>query len=255
MIWLDPHDEDVRAGVVDGRYGARPGTAEALPETVDGIDLITLSLRRASSVLTGLTGYAVHPSGYAVDEFAVSTTLRTLLPNYRPIREVMSLERVTADGPVSWAPSRPWLVSADVVTFPAATTARGIRGAREAWTFLCSAAEEGGRLRLRYRFGSTITEAARAAVLKLGHEFYLAATNDPECQLPERTSTVNREGVSYTLIDPQSYLNEGRTGVPEVDMWIKAVNPQQARRPAGVWSPESPPAVNVSVEEPWAVAV
>lgn len=254
MIWLDPHDEHVRAGVVDGRYGGMPGTERALPPPVgDEVDVIIDSLRAASNTLTGLTAYAVHPSGYAVDEFAVSGQVRILAPNYRPVREVMSLERLTGDGPVTWTPPRPWTVSADVIAFHHAGVAYSRGPLGDAYAFACGGGDESARLRVRYRFGSTVDVPARAAVLKLAHEFYLAATNDPACALPERTSTVNREGISYTLIDPQTYLNEGRTGVPEVDLWIKGVNPQQARRMAGVWTAESPPAVNVSIEEPWTV--
>jgi hypothetical protein len=104
------------------------------------------------------------------------------------------------------------------------------------------------RIRLSYRFGTTVTAAAKRAVIQLAHELWLEAHPElGECQLPQRTSSVNREGIAYTIFDPQEYLSQGRTGLPSVDLWISSVNPVRAYRPAGVYTPDAPPGVNVRV--------
>jgi hypothetical protein len=110
-------------------------------------------------------------------------------------------------------------------------------------------------LRLTYEFGSTVTEAARRAVIQFAHELWLEANPDQgECALPDRTTSVNREGLSYTIIDPQEYLTHGGVGLPTVDLWISSVNPgtadrfpSRALRPSGVWTPNSPPPVSTRI--------
>lgn len=42
------------------------------------------------------------------------------------------------------------------------------------------------------------------------------------CELPERVTTITRENVTYTVIDSQRFLEEGRTGIYEVDLMLTA---------------------------------
>jgi len=59
-----------------------------------------------------------------------------------------------------------------------------------------------------------------------------------ECQLPKRVTTITRQGVSMALLDPLDFLNNGSTGIYEVDLFLKAVNPSGRRRPMSVASPD-----------------
>lgn len=62
------------------------------------------------------------------------------------------------------------------------------------------------------------------------------------CQLPNRVTQVNRQGISMTLIDP-SMLDKGLVGVWECDLFIRSVNPKGYTGGAAVWSPDiTPPA-------------
>lgn len=58
-------------------------------------------------------------------------------------------------------------------------------------------------------------------------EFYAACTGG-KCRLPRRVQSVTRQGVSFQMADPTSILNEGKTGITEIDMWLSAVNPFRA---------------------------
>lgn len=243
MIWLDPTTPAIRSAVVSGVYGKEPHSAEGHPmaSEPEEIDIITSSLQVASDILTPLTAYRIHPAGVAVEDFSAAPRAHRLTPNYTPIRRVVSLERVSEDSidPVT----ETWQLQGNHVKFDNRTyTGVGL---------FCGQRRDGERLRLTYQFGSTITASARRAVLWLAHQFWLEAAGCEdcgECQLPGRTTSVQREGLSYTLIDPQDYLRDGKTGVPTVDLWISSVNPKRAIRPAQVITPDSPAGENISVQ-------
>jgi hypothetical protein len=70
------------------------------------------------------------------------------------------------------------------------------------------------------------------------------------CRLPKRVQSLTREGVTLTFLDPLDFLDKGRTGIPEVDQWIAAVNPAALREPSRVYSPDLPPPRTVTWTEP-----
>jgi hypothetical protein len=51
---------------------------------------------------------------------------------------------------------------------------------------------------------------------------------------------VTRQGVSFQMFDPQMFINQGRTGIYEVDVFIASVNPGRASKRARVFSPDQP---------------
>ncbi|AVM01887.1 hypothetical protein C6V83_18080 [Gordonia iterans] len=59
------------------------------------------------------------------------------------------------------------------------------------------------------------------------------------CKLPDRATSVSRQGVSVELADIREWFTNGLTGIEQVDLWIMAVNPYKSRRPARITSPES----------------
>lgn len=46
-----------------------------------------------------------------------------------------------------------------------------------------------------------------------------------DCALPERVTSVSREGTSYVVLDSQKFLQEGRTGIYDVDLALIAARP------------------------------
>lgn len=62
--------------------------------------------------------------------------------------------------------------------------------------------------------------------------------NDEACRLPRRVTSLTREGVTMAIIDPFDFLEQGLTGLYEVDAWVSALNPQRADRAGKVINPD-----------------
>lgn len=88
-----------------------------------------------------------------------------------------------------------------------------------------------------YTYGSPPSSDMQRAINQFAQQLAWADAG-LSCSLPERVTNVTRQGVSYTLLDPQDFLDNGRTGLYFVDLVIKAY---QARK-VSVYSPETKPA-------------
>lgn len=61
-----------------------------------------------------------------------------------------------------------------------------------------------------------------------------------KCRLTGRITQLSRDGVSITL-DPKAFIDEGLTSLPEIDQWLRAVNPYGLAQRGEVWSPDFQP--------------
>jgi hypothetical protein len=61
-----------------------------------------------------------------------------------------------------------------------------------------------------------------------------------DCALPDRVTSVSRQGVSYTILDNQDFLENMRIGIYEIDLFLKTANPVKALAPSKVFSPDMP---------------
>ena len=102
---------------------------------------------------------------------------------------------------------------------------------------LHAADDEVGAFTIRYQRGIPLTEEGEWAAGRLAVEF-LAGMTDDSCRLPAGATSVSRQGISIELADIREWFTNGVTGVPEVDLWIMAVNPNKSKRPARVTSPD-----------------
>jgi hypothetical protein len=91
-----------------------------------------------------------------------------------------------------------------------------------------------------YTYGEAPPAGGRDAAIALGVELAKAAIGDKTCRLPQRVTSVTRQGLSFSQIDPFTFLDKGRTGLLVVDMWLASVNPEARPQAAGVWSPDIP---------------
>ncbi|WP_428950954.1 hypothetical protein [Streptomyces sp. cg35] len=89
---------------------------------------------------------------------------------------------------------------------------------------------EPGTWAVNYERGKPLSVAGRRALGALACEFTRLCVGD-KCRLPSRVTNVSRDGVTWQ-IDPSTFYAEGLTGITEVDLWIKAVNPHQRQRRA-----------------------
>lgn len=102
-------------------------------------------------------------------------------------------------------------------------------------------AEDGdpGTWSVRFEWGrEPPPEGVRAAAVMACE---LALSCDPalssKCRLPKEVSTVTGEGTTIVM-SPSDFLDEhGKTGLWEVDNFIRSSNPQRADRNATVWTP------------------
>jgi len=91
-----------------------------------------------------------------------------------------------------------------------------------------------------YTFGEPPPESGVQATIELAYQLMLSMRNDARCQLPRRVQSVTRQGVSMTILDPQEFLSDGRTGLYAVDLFLAAVNPESRAQRAYVFSPDLP---------------
>lgn len=97
-----------------------------------------------------------------------------------------------------------------------------------------------GAFSVLYWRGVRVPVAGRRAVTALACQIYKKCVGDGSCELPERVTQVNRDGLTFTMIDPMRFLDQGRTGLADVDLWLAAVNPRGNLQPSLVWSPDLP---------------
>lgn len=94
---------------------------------------------------------------------------------------------------------------------------------------------------ISYSYGAPPPALGRMAALQLAKQFYLVWTGrEDECELPERVTSVTRQGVSWVLMDNQQYLDDLRTGIYIVDMFLRSVNPGKATQKAKIFSVDMP---------------
>jgi hypothetical protein len=95
-----------------------------------------------------------------------------------------------------------------------------------------------GDLEVTYTYGSGPPAMGKIAARDLASQYILAVTDEDECTLPQRVTQISRQGVSWTLLDPQDFLDNGRTGLYTVDLFLRTVNPDKARLRSRVFSPD-----------------
>lgn len=105
---------------------------------------------------------------------------------------------------------------------------------------LASDLGEDGTWGIELTYGKTPPEALQRAAAVLAAEFVKACTPGSDCRLPARTQTVTKQGVTIGFLDPFDFLNEGRTGLFEVDLAIQAFNPNGLSSKSRVLSPQMP---------------
>lgn len=96
----------------------------------------------------------------------------------------------------------------------------------------------GTLLTIDYIYGSPPSLDVQRAIDELATQLDLIGSD--ECQLPSRVTSVNREGVSWTVLDPMQFLVGGKTGLYYPDLVISMYGNGVKER-ARVFSPEHRP--------------
>lgn len=101
------------------------------------------------------------------------------------------------------------------------------------------AATEPNTFQVTYLMGKPVPAGGNLAAGMMACEIAKACAGQ-ECRLPDRVTNITREGVTMTMLDPQDFLENGLTGIREVDQWLAAVNPYKLKQSSKVWSPDLP---------------
>jgi hypothetical protein len=107
-------------------------------------------------------------------------------------------------------------------------------------------------IEVTYSYGSPPPASGKAAARVLATEL-VKLWNGDDCDLPSRITSIARQGVSYTVLDNQDFIDNMRTGLYVVDLFLKSSNPDKARAKARVFSPDVPRARRL-VPKPYALA-
>jgi hypothetical protein len=106
-----------------------------------------------------------------------------------------------------------------------------------------------GNLEVTYTYGTPPPAAGRLAAKILATEF-INYWDGNDCALPDRVTSITRQGVSYTILDNQDFLENMRTGIYAVDLFLKTSNPTGALAPSRVFSPDIPRARRAAPARP-----
>lgn len=88
-----------------------------------------------------------------------------------------------------------------------------------------------------WTFGRAIPAGGTRSANRLTCEMAKACIPNGKCNLPSRITGVNREGVTYTIIDPLAIIREGATGLTDVDQWLYTVTTGAEDRGGGIFDP------------------
>jgi hypothetical protein len=142
----------------------------------------------------------------------------------RPVTDVLSVTLEASDDPLPHTIENAYRIR---LTDPVSTAYPGAR------TLYCSGPR---RIAIRYTYGSPPPAEIQLAINVLTEEFQKVVDGDTsECRLPDRVTSITREGISMALLDPQEFLDQGRTGIEEVDQALSRFNAGHAKRPARVY--------------------
>lgn len=96
-------------------------------------------------------------------------------------------------------------------------------------------------------YGTPPPPAGVQAARDLACQFIRACASsgdgDPNCVLSPRVTQVVRQGITLVMNDPSSLIQNRLTGVPSVDLFLKAYNPLGHPGPAHIVSPDIGPTV------------
>lgn len=140
---------------------------------------------------------------------------------------VVSVERVLLDG-VEVDPST-WALDGSLL----------YRTSGEQWPTcqdLTAAFDAEGAFTVEYRQGVEVPAGGALAAGVLACELQKGAAGQP-CSLPERVTTITRQGVTMAMLDPFEGLEDGRTGIWTVDSWVASLRASTRWAPR-VWSPD-----------------
>jgi hypothetical protein len=143
---------------------------------------------------------------------------------------VDSIQNITIDG-VTLDPTAyrvddgQWLVRTDGDRWPIHQDLNLDAGAVNTWT-------------VKYLRGVAVPAALLAGAGSLAIQYAKACASDSTCRLNGRITSIVRQGIQTTFVDPTELLKMGLTGLEEVDLLIRSYNPSSLSHRLRLFSPD-----------------
>jgi hypothetical protein len=214
-----------RAITVSPPVGLEPADPDWVRDEQAGLEQATLetAIANASWLLWSLTNGKFHGVQCWMEDYRVIGCKLRLRRG--PITFIKSVQRIHHCGEFDEDLPNWCLESATTLSF----CCHPSQGVREDWQtnrmFACGC--DGDRVRVTYEIAANLPPGASAEVAHLACEYGKAAAGKA-CSLPERVTSITRQGVSWTVLDPQDFLDKGYTGLGRLNQWLSV-----ARRSVG----------------------
>lgn len=112
-----------------------------------------------------------------------------------------------------------------------------VRTGGECWPQCADMNDEAASFEVTYMRGKPVPPVLLTAAATLKCEWAKACVGG-ECRLGNRATSAARNGITIEMVDPTDLLENGRTGLWEVDSLIQAFNPYGLRQQLRVYAPE-----------------
>jgi hypothetical protein len=114
-----------------------------------------------------------------------------------------------------------------------------VRTAGECWPTCADMDTDDGEntFEVTYVRGTTPPPALLRAASTLACEWGKACIGG-DCRLSNRVTSIARQGINIEMASPEAFLDDGMTGLWEVDSVIAALNPFKRKSRARIWAPD-----------------
>jgi hypothetical protein len=239
--------------------GIEPDPSQRTPDQAYAVSVATALLWRATAGIYGTCEATVRPCGRKCGQqwfqyWPVQTTrgewINVTCGCEDSVCGCCTVSEVVLDGPV--ASITQVLIDGQVVDESTYRVDDSFRLTRvspaEAWPMcqnLSSPSTEAGTFEIIYQRGITVPIDGQFALAALAAEI-LKACSGRACALPARVQQITRQGITADLINDVAFLRSGLFNIPDVDMWVTAVNPYNQRSSSSIYSPDLPKLRQVS---------
>lgn len=196
------------------------------------------AIATATRVMLALTGHRwTWPPRMVLEEYIVPNTVDSVHLTGRPVRSIIAVTDAASATSYEYE-----LADGFRLRFPALT---GAAWPREGgyppfnWNGFYPPPRRSTKLWVRYVYGAPPPNDVLRAINEFATELDAAAAGG-DCKLPSRVTSITREGISWTVLDPQQFLEGGKLGMYFPDLVISTYGARTRAR-SRVWSPEYKP--------------
>lgn len=185
------------------------------------LDISEQAAISATFALWSLTGERFHGPQCWIEDYKTINGYCNIQLRQWPVAEVVAVSRIDLCTDTVGATGVGDLISTACHTGGDEVRVCGSSSSSYGFTG-CGCGADGSVVRVHYKTSNNLPPGADLAALRLAEE-YLLAYQGKECGLPERVTSVSRQGASWTILDPLDFLQDGLTGIGSVDQWLAQV--------------------------------